>query len=148
MFRLFRVKQPPPRTGLRVTYTPGPVAAGLQTELEIELFAMALGTEGLQGSSEIFHRIPIFTEIETLFLPVEANILFEVIFFAARVVRADLETFSKILSLTCLPPVLTGDLYENRPSNYPQGGKGSLIREVSSSPLSRFRVILPHKLTV
>uniref|UniRef100_H9GVM6 Sperm associated antigen 17 n=1 Tax=Anolis carolinensis TaxID=28377 RepID=H9GVM6_ANOCA len=71
----FRVKQPPPCTGLRVSYIPGPVAAGLHTELEIEIFAMVIGAEGDQGSGEIFHRIEICTENETLFLPVEANIL-------------------------------------------------------------------------
>ncbi|XP_066468753.1 sperm-associated antigen 17 [Tiliqua scincoides] len=114
-FCRFRVKQPPPCTGLRVTYTPGPVAAGLQTELEIEIFAMAIGAEGLQGSGEIFHRIPIFTETETLFLPVEAT-------------------------------VLTGNIYENRPPKYPQGEKAGMIRLVSSNPVSRFRVTLPHKL--
>nr|XP_008113485.1 PREDICTED: sperm-associated antigen 17 isoform X2 [Anolis carolinensis] len=71
----FRVKQPPPCTGLRVSYIPGPVAAGLHTELEIEIFAMVIGAEGDQGSGEIFHRIEICTENETLFLPVEATVL-------------------------------------------------------------------------
>ncbi|XP_067320442.1 sperm-associated antigen 17 [Anolis sagrei] len=75
-FCRFRVKQPPPCTGLRVSYIPGPVAAGLQTELEIEIFAMVIGAEGDEGSGEIFHRIEICTENETLFLPVEANILY------------------------------------------------------------------------
>ncbi|CAM5080839.1 unnamed protein product [Eretmochelys imbricata] len=46
-FIRFRVKQPPPSTGLRVIYTPGPVAAGLQVELEIEIYAMAIGVEGI-----------------------------------------------------------------------------------------------------
>uniref|UniRef100_A0A8D0GJV2 Sperm associated antigen 17 n=1 Tax=Sphenodon punctatus TaxID=8508 RepID=A0A8D0GJV2_SPHPU len=75
-FSRFRVKQPPPSTGLRVTYTPGPVAAGLQTQLEVEIYAMAIGVEGSQGMGEILHRIEILTETETLFLPIEANILF------------------------------------------------------------------------
>ncbi|XP_043394707.1 sperm-associated antigen 17 isoform X3 [Chelonia mydas] len=74
-FIRFRVKQPPPSTGLRVIYTPGPVAAGLQAELEIEIYAMAIGVEGTEGSGEISHRIEILTERETLFLPVKATVL-------------------------------------------------------------------------
>ncbi|NXN41427.1 SPG17 protein, partial [Rhinoptilus africanus] len=73
-FSRFRVKQPPPHTGLRVMYTPGPVA-GLQVELEIEIFAMVIGGEDTDGLEEISHDIEIVTETETLLLPVRANIL-------------------------------------------------------------------------
>ncbi|KFP16238.1 Sperm-associated antigen 17, partial [Egretta garzetta] len=73
-FSRFRVKQPPPHTGLRVTYTPGPVA-GLQVELEIEIFAMVTGREDTGGLEETSHDIEILTETETLLLPVRANIL-------------------------------------------------------------------------
>ncbi|NXP05047.1 SPG17 protein, partial [Thinocorus orbignyianus] len=73
-FSRFRVKQPPPHTGLRVMYTPGPVA-GLQVELEIEIFAMVIGGEDTGGLEEISHDIEILTETETLLLPVRANIL-------------------------------------------------------------------------
>ncbi|KFW61611.1 Sperm-associated antigen 17, partial [Pygoscelis adeliae] len=73
-FSRFRVKQPPPHTGLRVMYTPGPVA-GLQVELEIEIFAMVIGGEDSGGLEEISHDIEILTETETLLLPVRANIL-------------------------------------------------------------------------
>ncbi|NXJ34464.1 SPG17 protein, partial [Ciconia maguari] len=73
-FSRFRVKQPPPHTGLRVMYTPGPVA-GLQVELEIEIFAMVTGGEDSGGLEEISHDIEIITETETLLLPVRANIL-------------------------------------------------------------------------
>ncbi|NWI28153.1 SPG17 protein, partial [Sula dactylatra] len=73
-FSRFRVKQPPPHTGLRVTYTPGPVA-GLQVELEVEIFAMVIGGEDTGGLEEISHDIEILTETETLLLPVKANIL-------------------------------------------------------------------------
>ncbi|NXE07879.1 SPG17 protein, partial [Lophotis ruficrista] len=72
-FSRFRVKQPPPHTGLKVMYTPGPVAAGLQVELEIEMFAMVI--EGKGGLEEISHDIEILTETETILLPVRANIL-------------------------------------------------------------------------
>ncbi|XP_032010752.1 sperm-associated antigen 17 isoform X1 [Hylobates moloch] len=74
-FCRFKVKQPPPSTGLKVTYKPGPVAAGLQTELNIELFAMAAGEDGAKGSAHISHNIEIMTEHEVLFLPVEATVL-------------------------------------------------------------------------
>ncbi|NXK07885.1 SPG17 protein, partial [Herpetotheres cachinnans] len=74
-FSRFRVKQPPPHTGLRVMYTPGPVAAGLQVELEIEIFAMVSGGEDTGGLEEVSHDIEIVTETEILLLPVRANIL-------------------------------------------------------------------------
>ncbi|XP_064266416.1 sperm-associated antigen 17 isoform X4 [Passer domesticus] len=74
-FSRFRVKQPPPRTGLRVMYTPQPVAAGLQVELEIEIFAMLFEGKDTGGLEEVSHDIEIITETETLLLPVKANIL-------------------------------------------------------------------------
>ncbi|NXF85516.1 SPG17 protein, partial [Eubucco bourcierii] len=74
-FLRFRVKQPPPHTGLRVMYSPGPVAAGLQVELEIEIFAMVIGGENTDGLEDISHDIEILTETATLLLPVRANIL-------------------------------------------------------------------------
>uniref|UniRef100_A0A8C5UMS4 Sperm associated antigen 17 n=1 Tax=Microcebus murinus TaxID=30608 RepID=A0A8C5UMS4_MICMU len=70
-FCRFRVKQPPPSTGLKVTYKPGPVAPGLQAELNVELFAMAVGEEGAKGVTHISHNIEIMTEHDVLFLPVE-----------------------------------------------------------------------------
>uniref|UniRef100_A0A8C0AAY2 Sperm associated antigen 17 n=1 Tax=Bos mutus grunniens TaxID=30521 RepID=A0A8C0AAY2_BOSMU len=74
-FCRFRVKQPPPSTGLKVTYTPGPVAAGLQADLKVELFAMAVGEDGAKGLAHISHNIEIMTEHDVLFLPVEATVL-------------------------------------------------------------------------
>ncbi|KAM5295030.1 sperm-associated antigen 17 isoform 1-T1 [Glossophaga mutica] len=74
-FCRFRVKQPPPSTGLKVTYKPGPVAAGLQVDLKVELYAMALGEDGAKGSAHISHNIEIMTEHDVLFLPVEATVL-------------------------------------------------------------------------
>ncbi|XP_040563022.1 sperm-associated antigen 17 isoform X2 [Gallus gallus] len=79
-FSRFRVKQPPPYTGLSVMYTPGPVAAGLQVELEIEIFAMPIGGESTNGLEEISHDIEIITETETLLLPVRATVLRSEIF--------------------------------------------------------------------
>ncbi|XP_052493109.1 sperm-associated antigen 17 [Budorcas taxicolor] len=74
-FCRFRVKQPPPSTGLKVTYKPGPVAAGLQADLRVELFAMAVGEDGTKGLAHISHNIEIMTEHDVLFLPVEATVL-------------------------------------------------------------------------
>ncbi|XP_005076718.1 sperm-associated antigen 17 [Mesocricetus auratus] len=74
-FCRFRVKQPPPSTGLKVTYKPGPVAAGLHAELKVELFAMAVGEDGAKGSAHISHNIEIMTEHDILLLPVEAIVL-------------------------------------------------------------------------
>ncbi|XP_013371939.1 PREDICTED: sperm-associated antigen 17 isoform X3 [Chinchilla lanigera] len=74
-FCRFRVKQPPPSTGLKVTYKPGPVAAGLQVELKVELFAMAFGEGGVKGLAHISHNIEIMTEHDVMFLPVEATVL-------------------------------------------------------------------------
>ncbi|NWU75924.1 SPG17 protein, partial [Onychorhynchus coronatus] len=74
-FSRFRVKQPPPCTGLRVMYTPGPVAAGLEVELEIEILARVIEGKGTGGLVEVSHDIEILTETDTLLLPVKANIL-------------------------------------------------------------------------
>ncbi|XP_041267052.1 sperm-associated antigen 17 isoform X3 [Onychostruthus taczanowskii] len=74
-FSRFRVKQPPPHTGLRVMYTPRPVAAGLQVELEIEIFAMLFEGKDTGGLEEVSHNIEIITETETLLLPVKATVL-------------------------------------------------------------------------
>ncbi|XP_078415737.1 sperm-associated antigen 17 [Cetorhinus maximus] len=73
----FRVKQPPPSTGLRVCFKPGPVAAGLATELEIELYAIAIGLESTEGAGYLCHHLEIQTEAEELFLPIIATVLTE-----------------------------------------------------------------------
>uniref|UniRef100_A0A096LXV5 Uncharacterized protein n=1 Tax=Poecilia formosa TaxID=48698 RepID=A0A096LXV5_POEFO len=71
----FTVKQPPPSTGLRVIYHPGPVPSGLQAELQVQLFSMCDGTEPKKYLSE---DITIFTETDILYLPVTADILWSV----------------------------------------------------------------------
>ncbi|XP_073407118.1 sperm-associated antigen 17 isoform X2 [Dendrobates tinctorius] len=73
----YRVKQPPLSTGLRVSYPPGPVAAGMQTQLLVEIFAMAVGLEGPEGAADFSHCIQIQSEVETLHLPVMAIVLTE-----------------------------------------------------------------------
>ncbi|XP_072116435.1 sperm-associated antigen 17 isoform X3 [Mobula birostris] len=73
----FRVKQPPPSTGLRVHFKPGPVAAGLKTDLEIELYALAIGLERPEGAGYLCHYLEIQTEADELFLPITATVLTE-----------------------------------------------------------------------
>ncbi|XP_059824386.1 sperm-associated antigen 17 isoform X2 [Hypanus sabinus] len=73
----FRVKQPPPSTGLRVHFKPGPVAAGLKTDLEVELYAMAIGLEHPEGAGYLCHYLEIQTEADELFLPITATVLTE-----------------------------------------------------------------------
>uniref|UniRef100_H3AXY7 Sperm associated antigen 17 n=1 Tax=Latimeria chalumnae TaxID=7897 RepID=H3AXY7_LATCH len=76
----FRVKQPPACIGLRVLYRPGPVAAGMNVVLEIELYAMAIGLKGSEGAGHIAYDIEIQAETETLFLPDLIRVLTETIF--------------------------------------------------------------------
>ncbi|XP_054457183.1 LOW QUALITY PROTEIN: sperm-associated antigen 17 [Anoplopoma fimbria] len=72
----FRVKQPPPATGLRVIYNPGPVAAGLHVELLVQLFAMCTVQAGeVEPKKYISQEITIHTETDILYLPVTATIL-------------------------------------------------------------------------
>ncbi|XP_061664678.1 sperm-associated antigen 17 isoform X2 [Syngnathoides biaculeatus] len=72
----FHVKQPPISSGLRVKYLPGPVPAGLQVELKIELFAMCDAHEGYADPTKyISHDIVIPTETDIIYLPVTATIL-------------------------------------------------------------------------
>ncbi|KAM7366160.1 hypothetical protein PAMP_015625 [Pampus punctatissimus] len=72
----FHVKQPPPATGLRVIYSPGPVAAGLQVQLQVQLFAMCTVQAGeVEPKKYISQDIIIHTETDILYLPVTANIL-------------------------------------------------------------------------
>ncbi|XP_030828795.1 sperm-associated antigen 17-like isoform X3 [Strongylocentrotus purpuratus] len=71
----YKVRQPPPGTGLQVVYTPGPVAAGMKAKLELVLYAIAVGVEGESGHGSIDHHIEITTETELMYLPVSADIL-------------------------------------------------------------------------
>ncbi|XP_045065575.1 sperm-associated antigen 17 isoform X3 [Coregonus clupeaformis] len=113
----FSVKQPSPGTGIRVIYTPGPVAAGMKTELQVELYAMAIGLEEpAEGEVYVSHHIHIKTESEILYLPVSATILPE-------------------------------RLYDSRTkdhTNWLQTGV-SKVRLISSTPSVRRGVVLPHR---
>ncbi|KAL8578118.1 hypothetical protein ACOMHN_055438 [Nucella lapillus] len=72
----FKVCQPPPATGLRVVYKPGPVAAGMKVDLRLELYAIAVGVEGESGVGVVSHALEIVTETNVLIIPIHANILF------------------------------------------------------------------------
>ncbi|XP_068444068.1 sperm-associated antigen 17 isoform X2 [Clinocottus analis] len=72
----FHVKQPPPATGLRVIFNPGPVAAGLHVELQVQLLAMCTIQAGeVEPKKYISQDIIIHTETDILYLPVTATIL-------------------------------------------------------------------------
>lgn len=71
----FKVRQPPPATGLRVIYKPGPIAAGMCVELALELYAIANGVEGESGVGSLGHVLEIITETDILELPIVATIL-------------------------------------------------------------------------
>ncbi|CAE1235868.1 Sperm-associated antigen 17 [Acanthosepion pharaonis] len=71
----FKIKQPPPATGLKVIYKPGSVAAGLKRKLFLELFAIAVGADQDTGVGTIRHNLCITTETDILHLPIQATIL-------------------------------------------------------------------------
>ncbi|KAM4611571.1 sperm-associated antigen 17 [Polymixia lowei] len=117
----FRVKQPPPATGLRVIYNPGPVAAGLQVELQVQLFAMSVVQEGeVEPKNYISQHITIHTETDILYLPVTANIL---------------------------SPILPEKLYDIWVADHTNTHKkkGSRVQQLSSTPPVRRGVVLPHR---
>ncbi|XP_010889422.4 sperm-associated antigen 17 [Esox lucius] len=113
----FSVKQPSPGTGLRVIYSPGPVAAGMKTELQVELYAMATDLEEpAEGEAYVSHQIHIRTESEILYLPVSATILPE-------------------------------RLYDSRTRDHTNGAQMgvSKVRLISSNPPVRRGVVLPYR---
>ncbi|XP_034020018.1 sperm-associated antigen 17 [Thalassophryne amazonica] len=72
----FHVEQPPPATGLQIIYKPGPVAAGLQIELLVQLFANSAVHSGeIESKNYICQDITIRTERDILYLPVTATVL-------------------------------------------------------------------------
>ncbi|XP_020567276.1 sperm-associated antigen 17 isoform X2 [Oryzias latipes] len=71
----FHVKQPPLATGLRVLYNSRPVAAGLQTELKVQLFAMSSLLAETESKKYISQDIIILTETDIFYLPVTAIVV-------------------------------------------------------------------------
>ncbi|XP_044196890.1 sperm-associated antigen 17 isoform X3 [Thunnus albacares] len=114
----FHVKQPPPATGLRVIYSPGPVAAGLQVELQVQLFAMCAVQAGeVEPKTYISQDIIIHTETDILYLPVTATVLPGRLYdiWLKDPSSAHNKKSSKILKLSSSLPARQGVIYR-RPS--------------------------------
>ncbi len=47
----------------------------MKTEINLEMYAIAVGVEGENGVGSISHDLEIVTETDVLFLPISANIL-------------------------------------------------------------------------
>lgn len=47
----------------------------MNTVLDVEIFAVAVGVVGESGSGHVGHHVEIVTETDILYLPVTANIL-------------------------------------------------------------------------
>lgn len=69
----FKVKQPLPSTGLRILYKPGPVAAGMKSEINIQIFALL--SDAVDGVASVKHELEIITETHVLYLPITAVVL-------------------------------------------------------------------------
>ncbi|WAR08114.1 SPG17-like protein [Mya arenaria] len=52
-----------------------PVAAGMKVEVDVEIYAIAVGAEGETGVGAIRHELEIVTETDVLFLPITATVL-------------------------------------------------------------------------
>lgn len=48
----------------------------MKAELQLEIYAIAVGVEGETGVGRISHNLEIITETDHLYLPISANILF------------------------------------------------------------------------
>ena len=48
----------------------------MNTVLDVEIFAVAVGVVGESGLGHVGHHVEIVTETDVLYLPVTANILF------------------------------------------------------------------------
>lgn len=69
----FKVKQPPASTGIRILYKPGPVAAGMKSEIKIQIFALL--SDAVDGVAGVKHELEIITETHVLYLPITAVVL-------------------------------------------------------------------------
>ena len=99
----FRIKNPPPSTGLSASYKPGPVAAGMSQQIQLVLFALANPTDNepndvtkdeatsqavvanqnsptqheddSDDQNRLLHHLVITTEAEIFNVPVLAKVL-------------------------------------------------------------------------
>jgi hypothetical protein len=100
----FKLKQPPPSTGMKVLYKPGQVAAGMSTKLDVEIFAVAVGAVGSTGQGSVEHNLEITTETSIFHLPIKADILIMALFQRQTDTDRQTETQSVIdgIVLDCL----------------------------------------------
>ena len=76
----FKIKQPPPETGLKVMFKPGPLAAGMTRDLSIMLLAIfTLDQENVSEQvypkmRKLRHDLEITTETDIIKIPIEADI--------------------------------------------------------------------------
>ncbi|KAI6649791.1 Sperm-associated antigen 17-like [Oopsacas minuta] len=71
----YKIKPPPPSTGIKIIYTPHPIAAGMSSSFQIEVYAVPVGVMGEIGQGHVEHNLEIISEINTLILPVTATVL-------------------------------------------------------------------------
>lgn len=71
----FKIKQPPPTTGVIVRYTPQPIAPGMYVSFEVEIFAVPQGVTGDRGEGVTEHNLQIASEINTLSVPIRAVVM-------------------------------------------------------------------------
>ncbi|KAK7909698.1 hypothetical protein WMY93_014382 [Mugilogobius chulae] len=101
----FHIKQPAPSTGLRVMYNPGPVAAGLHAELQIQLLALYSVQPGeTETRKSLSQDITIHTETDIIYLPVTATILSERLHDVWRQERNKTSRTSKLSNSATLQP--------------------------------------------
>ncbi|XP_044039721.1 sperm-associated antigen 17 isoform X2 [Siniperca chuatsi] len=115
----FHVKQPPPATGLRVIYNPGPVAAGLHVELQVQLLAVCAVQAGeVEPKKYISQDIIIHTETDIFYLPVTATILPERLYdiWLKDHTSAHNKKGSRVRQLSSSLPVGRGAVQPHRPS--------------------------------
>ncbi|XP_068569604.1 sperm-associated antigen 17 isoform X3 [Cebidichthys violaceus] len=127
----FHVKQPSPATGLQVIYIPGPVAAGLHVELQVQLFAMCkVQAGGAEPKTYVSQDIIIRTETDILYLPVTATVLPERLYDIWRQdhIGTHNKKGSRVRQLSPSPPVGRGGRISPRTTRYPsdQSSEGHL----------------------
>ena len=71
----FKIKPPPPSTGIKASYTPHPIAAGMSASFRIEIYAVPVGVAGERGQGRVQHSLEIVSEVNSLQLPVTATVL-------------------------------------------------------------------------
>lgn len=72
----FKIRQPPPATGIRLFYRPGPIAPGLATEILVEVYAIAAGVEsGRSGVGLVEHPLQLITDTDVMHVPIGVRVM-------------------------------------------------------------------------